>query len=191
MGEYEDWLQEMRDAGYEDGLIEKGQKFTNSEMRQRIGNTAAVEKERDELKAEIAKMKAAPKRAEALKAAGVDLAALQENPAALEAIERSEIAEGKEYDEEWAKGLVQRYKLPVTEGTGEEGEQPAAQGMSQPGGPVGTSKPAGKVSLTPLEVNSWPAGKRMRFIEHLDKIGRPEVFEQLLRGETVTGITFS
>lgn len=188
MGEYEDAIQALRDEGL-DEHADRMEKFSNQEMRKRVGNVATVEKRNAELEAELATIKAAPKREAALKAAGVNVAAL--SPAEQEILAAQKVAEGKEYDEEWAKGLVQRYKLPVVEGTEEEEAPPNAGPMTHPGGPAGTPTPKGKMSLTPQEVNSWPAGKRMRFIEQLDKEGKMDVYERLLQGETVTGITFS
>jgi len=188
MGEYEEFVQELRYEGMEE-LASRAEKYSNQEMRKRVGNVATVEKERDELRAEIAGLRATPKRSEALKKAGVDLAALQDNPAALEAIERQRLGEGKEYDEEWAKSMVEKYRLPVAEGTGETTEPPPnADPFTKPGTQPGAST---KTGLSPLEVKKWDPQKRMRFIEYLDKNGKMDVLDRLLQGETVTGITFS
>jgi len=193
MGEYEDAIDRLREEGL-DGEAAVFEKYTKNQLREKAGRADTAERRAQELEAEIEALRAAPKREEALRKAGVDLARMRaEQPAAVEIIESQRLTEGKEYDEDWAKALVEKYKLPVVEGVGtEETEPPNAAQFGQPGGPSGITSKGNPASTTlkPLEVNSWDTAKRMRFIEWCDKNGKMDVYESLLRGETVTGITW-
>jgi hypothetical protein len=191
MGEFEDVLDRLKEEGLDDEVhILEG--YSKNRLREQAAKAGAAEKRASELEAELAILKAAPKREAALRAAGVDLAALADNPAALEALERSAPEQGKEYDADWAARMVERYKLPVGADGGTPGTPaPTAKDFGQPGGPTGTAKPAAKTSITPEEANSWDAAKRLRFIEMLDREGKMDLYELLLRGETITGIAFT
>lgn len=188
VGEYEDQIQALRDEGL-DEVADRFDRFSNQEMRKRVGNVAQVEKERDELKAKVELLEAAPKRSKALADAGVDLKALSENPAAMEIIENQR---ADEYNEDWAKGLVEKYRLPVVQGSEEEGEPPAAADFGKPSGPLGTGGGQGTVAkstLTPAIVAGWGPRTRMRFAAWCDD-KKSDALERLSMGETVTGVTF-
>jgi hypothetical protein len=187
MGEYEDTVAALRDEGL-DELADKFDRFSNQEMRKRIGKTAELERELEQIRRERDTLKAAPKRAEALKAAGVDVSKLR--PAERELIESSRLDEGKEYDETWAKGLVEKYQLPVAEGSGEgEGTPPAGEIARQATETPGAGS-ASKTTLKAKDVASWGSQRRMEFREWCDKNGKNDVWEALLRGQDVTGVTY-
>lgn len=187
MGQYEDLLEQARGEIDED-LFRQFENFTGSSLRSKAERADALEKELATTKAENQALKAAPKREAALRAAKVDLSSL--SPAEMEIVHAQT---QDEYDETWAKGLVEKYRLPVMAGGGEEEEEaPAAAGFGNPGGPSGEAGQGtvGKTTIRPEQAGQWGPRTRMRFREWCAKNGKEDVFERLLMGETVTGVTF-
>lgn len=187
MGEYEDTIQRLREADLDDEA-DVFEKYSKNQLREKAAKADAMEKKATELEEENTRLKAAPKREAALRAAKVDLSSL--SPAEMEIIQSQN---NGEYDEEWAKGLVEKYRLPVMAGGGEEEEEaPAAAGFGNPGGPSGEAGQGtvGKTTIRPEQAGQWGPRTRMRFREWCAANGKEDVFERLLMGETVTGVTF-
>lgn len=191
MGLKEDWgalLEKIRDEGLDDVADELDAKFSNTGLRRQLSERAKDSEEVTQLREEIALLKAGPKREAALKAVGVDYAQL--SPAEREVVDS---AKADEYDDGWARGLVEKYQLPVNAPEGGETEGIPAAEFGRPEGPAGQGAGQGgaKTGVLTLETYSnWPAEKRMRFqawaAEH-----RPDAIAALDDGESVSGITFS
>lgn len=191
MGQKEEWatlLEKIRDEGLDDVADELDEKFSNTGLRRQLSERSKDADEVTKLREEVALLKAGPKREEALKAVGVNYEALS---LAEKAVVDAAVAET--YDDGWARGLVEKFALPVeAPAGGDEKDIPAAE-FGKPEGPAGQGAGQGgaKTGVLTLETYSnWPAEKRMRFQAWAAE-NRPDAIAALDDGESVTGITFS
>lgn len=180
MGKLEDLIDELREDGREDDA-EELEKLKGSNLRKRVGEAEKAIKERDELKAQVEKLQAAPKRAKAFEDFGVDL----EN---LSKAERKILdSYDGDLDEDAIGKLVEEFDLPLTEeGSAEDKteETPAAEKVARAARKSGEGSKGGKAEITPDQAAEWSADKFMKFVED-----HPEEAEALKRGESVIGLT--
>jgi hypothetical protein len=187
MGEWEDLLAQVRDEGLDEVADTLDEKYSKTGLRRQLAEKSKDAEEATKLREEVALLKAGPVRREALAGAGVDYDSLR--PAEREIVDSSS---AETYDDGWARGLVEKYQLPVT-GSAEESTEgiPAAQ-FGRPEGPAGQTAKGGAASgvLTPAAYAAWPVDKRMRFMEWATQ-NRPDAIAALDDGLPVSGVTFS
>lgn len=177
-------------ARLKDGLEVKPEEFAKAtEELVKAAVTDVSTKKDTEHAEEIAKLQAGPKRLATLRAAGVDVDALAENPAILEVLEAQFPKEGKDFDDEWAKGMIEKYRLPVSAGGGAS-EETNASHFVEGARKLGGSEPA-KTTITIEEFATWDPRDRMAFMEYLDVNGLKNVEDALSRGEPAVGVSFT
>lgn len=184
MSDYDDVIASLEERGL-DEEAEVLKKYRAGSLREQASKAPALEQENQALQAKVKALEDAPKRTAALRAAYVDIDAL--SPADLEVIDGQQLEDGQEYDEDWARGLVERYGLPVSDRV-EVGPLPPAAGIVDAATNTGAIV-QGKTSLTPSEVASWDVSKRMRFAEWDDQ-NKTGYMARILAGETIAGIAF-
>lgn len=187
MAEWDDLLEQIRDEGLDDVAKILDEKYSKTGLRKRLSDESKIVEERDALAKEVAALKAAPQRREALRAVGVDYDKL--STAEREIVDATA---ADTYDDGWARGLVEKYQLPVEDAPQGSTEGVPAAEFGQPGGPAGQTGKGNAVSgvLTVETYANWPVEKRMRFQEWAEK-NRPDALAALDDGEPVTGVTFS
>lgn len=184
MSDYDDVIARLKEEGLdaEAAVLEK---YSANQLRDKASQAEGLEKRVADLEAENKKLQAGPKREAALRAAGVDIGAL--SPADVEVLDAQRLEDGKEPDEEWARGLIEKYQLPITTRV-ESGPMPAAAEMVTAATATG-GRVVAKTTLSPADVAAWDDQKRMQFVEWCNA-NDSDAFDRLLAGETVTGITF-
>ena len=187
MAEWEDLLQQIRDEGLDDVADTLDEKYSKTGLRRQLSERSKDGEELTKLREKVALLEAAPQREAALKAVGVDIAKL--SVAEKEAVEASK---ADTYDDGWARALVEKYALPVSEQPGGETDGIPAAEFGTPDGPAGQAAKGGAGSgvLTVETYANWPVEKRMRFQEWAEK-NRPDAIAALDDGESVSGITFA
>jgi hypothetical protein len=175
MGVYEDTLEELRDLDVPDEVITKLEGFKGSSLRAKAEAAGALEKERDELKAQIARYEAGPVRQSSFKDFGIDMENL--SPAEAEILSNVEVPEGGFTKEQLAE-IADKYQLPMTEASQAEEEGTNAEKVV-----THARTNQGRTAATvikPQDTAGWPADKLRRLYDsHRDE------YEALLRGETV------
>jgi len=182
MGDWEDAMQRLREEGLDDVVASLSQ-FEKNQLRDKAAKFEVAEKRAAELEDRVHFLEAGPKREAAMKKANIDVTKLR--PAELELINGQRPAEGKEYDEEWAKGLVEKYQLPVSGAADEGTEEPPPWNPPS----AGQGAVAGKTAIDPRTIAKAKAVDRMAFIEWAEK-NHPGLYDQLLQGQIVTGIAY-
>lgn len=177
MGEYEDAVQALRDAGLEDEA-ERFEQFSGSNLRKKAERTGELEDRIQELERENRSIKAVPKREAAFKAAGVDFEAL--SPLEREFIQNFQ-HEGDEPTKDQVSEAIEKYGFQVSQPDETETvEPPAAAGVTQQARTATERKLGGKITVSPEDTTQWSTEKILGFREKY-----PEEFEALKRGETV------
>jgi hypothetical protein len=166
----------------EDAADELEREYGKTALRQQAGRVPELERERDEVKAELDKLKKAPIRDTAFAEYGVDFASLR--PAERKALETYD----GELDAEHIAEFVQEYDLPLTE------KQPPESGTQPEAGKIaaaarqatGAARPGQGLQITPADVTGWSGEKWLRFKEQ-----HAAEAEDILQGKTVSGIAFA
>ena len=177
---FEDILDELRDAGVDDELMEELDAFKGSSLRQRAERSSDLESENDSLKARIKNLEEAPLRAKAFEDYGINLADLR--PAEREALEAADPGEDG-FTPEWVGSLAEKYDLVVdqgSEGEAENEEPPAAEIARQA---RASGQRSDKTTIKPDEARTWAPDVMLRFKE-----ANPDAWESLKRGESVVGV---
>jgi len=188
MGEFEEALKSIRErfSGEDLGELDVLEKYKGSELRKKAELSEQRERENEALKAEVKRLKTAPKITEALEKAGVDFEALR--PTEVQAIDALTF-EGDEPSDEWVAKIVSEGGFPMKEGAGEQGSgetEPAAAKIARQAKGAPTGGGTLQSTITPETVANWPQEKRLRFRkEHKD------AWNKLRDGEVVTGIAFA
>lgn len=177
MGEYERLVEQLRDQGMED-MADEFEKFSATSLRKKAAAYDDVLKERDKLRSEVEELVDRPRREAAFREAGVDYDSLR--PAEKRLL--SELRPDGDISEEWVAGVISDYGLPTLQSVEPRGEGPSAAKMTE----AATNAPQGKSTghtITPAVAAEWSVDKMVKFAENY-----PEAWDQLKRGETVTGI---
>lgn len=184
MGEYEDLVQRVRDAGLEDDADEL-ERLSKTDLRRQASRSKQLEAENAELKATNRKLEMAPKKEAALRKANVDLDALR--PAERQLIQGLDF-EGDEPGDDWVAKVISDYQLPVSEGGDQQQGQgePNAQAVVRTASTAPAGGPTIGGTITPETVAGWSTEEQMRFADK-----HPEAWEQLKAGEEVAGVTTS
>lgn len=177
MAKLDDLIEELSEQGRDEDVAELEQ-LRGSKLRKQAGKAAELEARVKELEGVLAEKEAAPAREKALKDYGVDVDNLSKAEAAVLSSLKGELTA------EQIAELVEKYDLPVTQGSGQTTEEPpAAQRVAQQAAGAPGGRPGG-AAITPADVASWPIDRTRRFMDE-----HPEAYDALLRGETVTGVT--
>jgi hypothetical protein len=181
MARLDELIEELSEQGRQDDADEL-EKLRGSSLRKQATRATELEAEVQKLQSQLAERDAAPARETALREYGVDLENLSKAEKAIVGGLKGELTA-----EAIAK-LVEDYDLPVAQSAGADGasgEAPAAQRVAQHAADAQRGARVGTGSISAENVAEWPADKTRRFMnEH------PEAYEALLRGETVSGISF-
>lgn len=182
MATLDDLIEELTEQGREDDVAEL-EKLRGSTLRKKAGDAERLEKELADAKAENERLKRGPKVHEAFRKAGIDFESLSK-------LERKAIEsyEG-DLDDEDIESFIEENELSVKDEASDEDEpkdeEPAAAKVAKAARRSGERK-GDPTKITPEEANEWSAEKRLAFYDE-----HPDEYEQLLRGETVTGVKFS
>jgi len=179
---FEEILEDIRREGLEDLADELEAGYGKSALREQAAKVPELERALAEAQAKLERLEKAPLKEKAFRDYGVDWDALRP-------LERSAIEayEGELTPERIAE-FVETHQLPTRPATEAETgstEAPAAAAVVE----AARRAPAGRVGqgprITPDDVRGWPSDKWLRFRQE-----HPEAAEQILKGQTVTGITF-
>jgi hypothetical protein len=178
----EDILADLRNEGLDD-YAEELEPYTGSALRKRAEDAEGVIRERDDLKARLAKVEKAPRIETALGEAGVDVTGLSK-------LERQAIA-AADLDPDDADALakfIEENELPTTKASGEageggegEGEESTPEAAKVAAAATRNPGPGGRVTLKPEDTAEWSTERLMKFRE-----AHPEEFEELKKGNEVT-----
>ncbi len=184
MGEYEDAVKALRDQGLDDEA-DVFDKFTATQLRKKAERADELERKNAELEASNRKLVVAPKKDQALRAAGVDVDNLR--PADRQVIAGLEF-EGDEPSDEWVAKTIGDLQLPIVAGTPAPAGAPNAAAVVQTAAQAPGAGPGPTLggTVTPETVAAWSTEQKVAWSEK-----HPEAWEALKRGEEVTGVTTS
>lgn len=172
MAKFEDLLERVRDL--DEDLAAEFEEFSGSNLRKKAQEAESAIRERDELKAENERLKAAPQRRAAFEKAGVDFDALRKAERAL-----LENYDGEMTEEALAE-FIEENEFPVIEGSEEEAEETPAQEITRVAR-RGGGRAKGPTVLTPEDTMDWSTEKLFELREK-----DPDAYEALKRGESAT-----
>lgn len=180
---FEEILEDIRREGLEDLADELEQGYGKSALREQAGKVPELERQLAEAQAKLARLERAPQLEQAFRAYGVDWDSLRPlERAAIEAFEG-------DLTPERIGEFVERHQLPTTPAGSREEEKPEAPPAAAGVVEAARRAPAGGVGkgpqITPADVSQWSADRWLEFRQKY-----PEAADQLLRGQTVTGIAF-
>jgi hypothetical protein len=182
MAKLDDLIEEYREQGRDEDA-EELEKLRGSTLRTKAQNADKFEKENADLKAENERLKRGPKARAAFEKAGINF----EN---LSKLERKAIeAYDGDLDDEDIESFIEENELSVDDeapdGDEAKDEEPAAAKVAKAARRSGERK-GDPTKITPEMANDWSMEQRLTFMDE-----HPEEYEQLLQGETVTGVKVS
>jgi hypothetical protein len=179
MPKLDDLIEELRGDGRDEDA-EELEKLRGSTLRKQAEKAERLERELADEKSKRERLEKGPKVRKAFEKAGVDFEGLSK-------LERAAIeAYDGDLEDEDIESFIEENELSVKDESEEDTEskddEPEAAKVAKAARRSGERK-GDPTKITPQMANEWSHEKRLAFLDE-----HPDEYEQLLQGETVTGV---